>query len=183
MDLRPSLQLPAMIKAMTDVVIPALEPGNRMAQEQARLIVGMLGLMAARLPLMFAYDRDELERYLSLSDTLLKHVNGKASALAAAKELDASAAHGAEVLDRARAEPGELEAAVLSLRAKVSALVRSVYDEGEPAIRGAVSRAVLSASKDQLDRERSWLIPQGWEADPSALTPIEKLIGGSRSGT
>lgn len=179
MDLRPSLQLPAMIKAMTDVVIPALDPENRMAQEQARLVVGMLGLMSARLPLMFAYDRDELGRYLSLSASLLEQMNGKASALAAAKELETCAAQGAEVLDRARAEPGELEAAVLGLRAKVSALVRSVYEEGDPAIRGAVSRAVLTASKDQLDRERAWLIPQGWEADPAALPPIEKLISGA----
>lgn len=183
MDLRPSLQIPAMIKAMTDVVIPALEPGNNVAQEQARLIVGMLGLMSARLPLMFAYDRDELKRYLSLSDSLLKHVKGEAPALAAVKELDACAAHGAEVLDRARAEPGELEAAVLSLRARVSALVRIVYEEADPATRCAVSRAVLSASKDQLERERSWLIPQGWETDPAALPSIEKLIESSRSGS
>lgn len=183
MDLRPTLQLPTLIKAMTDVVIPALDPANKLAQEQSRLIVGMLALMSARMPLMFAYDREELQRYLALSESLLQQVNGKASALAAAKELDACAAQGAQVLGRAGADPRELEAAVLSLRAKVGELVRTVCEVGEPATRTAVSKTVLAASKDQLDRERAWLLPQGWEGDPSSLPAIEKLLEGSRTGT
>ena len=37
MDLRAPLQLKSMIKSMSDVVLPAIDPGNRMAQEQAQL--------------------------------------------------------------------------------------------------------------------------------------------------
>ena len=50
MDLRPSLQVQTVIKAMTDVVLPAVDPNNKLAQEQARLVIGMLHLVAQRQP-------------------------------------------------------------------------------------------------------------------------------------
>ncbi|MCK9285355.1 MAG: hypothetical protein M0P39_13860, partial [Rhodocyclaceae bacterium] len=60
MDLRPALQVQTVIKAMTDVVLPAVDPNNKLAQEQARLVIGMLHLVMQRQPLMYRYDRDEL---------------------------------------------------------------------------------------------------------------------------
>ncbi len=38
-------------------------------------------------------------------------------------------------------------------------------------------KACLANAKEQLLRERSWLVMQGWEADPSEVPPIESLIG------
>ena len=78
MDLRAPLQLKSMIKSMSDVVLPAIDPGNRMAQEQAQLILGMMHLMALRLPLQFHYDLDELRRYLGLAQELLQQRAGGA---------------------------------------------------------------------------------------------------------
>jgi hypothetical protein len=40
------------------------------------------------------------------------------------------------------------------------------------------SNAIVTAhAKEQLLRERAWLIGQGWEADPASIPAIETLIG------
>ncbi len=179
MEMRPTIQILGMIKAMTEVVLPAVDPEHKMAQEQARLVIGMLQLMQQQLPLQFRYDRHELDRYVTLSAQLLQQLQGGARTQDAMTELSASAAEGARVLDRARAEPGELESAVFELRAKVGALVQAAGADGEPSAQEAVKKLILDAAQEQLERERSWLISLGYEADPSLVPPIERLIGGS----
>ena len=123
MDLRPALQIQTSIKAMMDVVLPAVDPNNKLAQEQARLVIGMLNIVAQRMSLTYRYDRDELARFLALAETL----KGQAKDLPGAKEalhaLDGAADIGTDVLDRARAEPSELESANFDLREKIGALI------------------------------------------------------------
>jgi hypothetical protein len=36
---------------------------------------------------------------------------------------------------------------------------------------------VLAMSKEQLLRDRSWLLMQGWEPDPKSIPPIAELLG------
>lgn len=181
MEIRPAIQIQSMIKAMTDVVLPAVAPEHKMAQEQARLVIGMLTLLAQRLPLQFRYDRDELDRYVALAAQLQKRVQGADRTRAATDEMNACLSNGAAVLDRARAEPCEVEAAVFDLRAAVSALVQAAAEEGDSSSQAALKELILGAAKAQLDRERAWLISMGFEADPSAVPPIESLIGSSAS--
>ena len=50
--------------------------------------------------------------------------------------------------------------------------------DGEPSAQEAVKKLILDAAQEQLERERSWLISLGYEADPSLVPPIERLIGG-----
>lgn len=178
MDMRPSLQLQTAIRAMADVVLPAVDPANKLAQEQAQLVIGTLGLMQQRLALWYRYDRDELRRYLELNGELAA-ARGGARTQAAAAELARAAAAGADVYERARAEPAELEAAVLALRAAVGELVAAADADGEPAGLSALQRAVLAAARVQTLRERAWLAPTGFESDPKSLKPIEQQLAGN----
>jgi hypothetical protein len=176
MDLRAPLQLQSMIKSMTDVVLPALDPANRMAQEQAQLILGMLHLMSVRLPLQFHYDVDELKRYLALSRELLDSVHGGPLTSAGIDGLARAAADADAILARAQTAPAGIEAAALALRTQVSALVEQLWHDGEPGSRESASKAVLAAARQQVERERAWFVPQGWDADASSFAPIERLI-------
>jgi hypothetical protein len=169
-----------MIKAMTDVVLPAVDTQNKLAQEQAKLIVGMLNIMAQRLPLSFRYDRDELSRYLALADTVRDLAKGGEETSHAANALHASIDAGEDVLNRARAEPSELEAALVDLRGKIGALTKVIAIDGDPNCRKNFDRAILAASHEQVQRERAWLITQGWEANPTAIPPIETLLNGGQ---
>lgn len=176
MQLRPGIQIQSIMKSMKDVVLPALDPNNKLALEQGQLIMGMLNIMAQRLPLEYRFDCDELGRLLEMSRRLGEETRGGGETAAAIRALAASTAHGADVLERARAEPGEVYEAVRDLRSKVGDVVQSAFKDGDPASRTAVRKSVLDASAEQLRRDRAWLIGQGWEPDPKSVPPIESLI-------
>ena len=176
MNIRPRLQLQTTLTAMRDVIVPAIDPANKVALEQAQLVIGMLVLLEKTLPLAYRYDRDELRRTLQLATTLqqsLADVEGEHSTLC---ELASSSAAAADVLDRAKADPFELEAAVGDLRAKIGALITEVYPRTHGSLQATVSGAVLASAKEQLIRERAWVVCQGWESDPSSLASIETVI-------
>jgi hypothetical protein len=179
MELRPGFLLQTIVKAMSDVILPAVDPNNKLAQEQARLVIGMLNLVNSRLPLMYRYDRDELSRFLALASTLqslAKDLPGAGEAVAA---LDSTLESGADVLRRAAAEPGELEVANFNLREKIGALITAVYSTTDFTKLEQIKAAITSHAREQLLRDRSWLISQGWEPDPAAIPDIETLIGES----
>jgi hypothetical protein len=179
MDLRPALQIQTVIKTLTDVILPALDPNNKLAQEQARLSIGMLQMALQRQSLMFRYDKDELTRSLALATKLCSQAKNLPGATRALKALAAGAKSGAKVRERARAEPSELEAANFDMREKIGALVTAAYPRADKAKLKKISAAVMANSKEQLLRERSWLIAQGWEPNPKSIPAIEKLLRAS----
>ncbi|MDB5985812.1 MAG: hypothetical protein JWR16_865 [Nevskia sp.] len=176
MQMRPPLQIQSMIKAMVDVVLPALDPHNKLAQEQARLIVGMLGMMAQQMPLQYRFDCDESARLISFARELQQFARGGSetgAAVAALAEQTGNAKCGPEVSTSA---PGEIERQVRELRRLTGAVVTAVFHDGEPAARVQVGKSVLDMSKAQLLRDRSWVLAQGWEPDPASVPPIEQLL-------
>jgi hypothetical protein len=100
MELRPAFLLQTIVKAMSDVILPAVDPNNKLAQEQARLVIGMLNLVSSRLPLMYRYDRDELSRFLALASTLQSLAKDLPGADGALHALDNTFESGADVLSR-----------------------------------------------------------------------------------
>lgn len=176
MELRPAIQIQVILKAMTDVVLPALDPNNRLAQEQSQLVVGMLNILAQRLPLMYRYDRDELARSLALVDTLRDQVKHLPAANDALHLLERTAENGREVLDRAKADPSELEAANFELRAKVGSLISAIYEGADMSQLSHVSKTINAHAKEQLLRERAWVILQGLEPDAKSVPALETLI-------
>ena len=176
MQLRPQIQIQAVIKAMMEDVIPALDQTNQLAMQSAQLTIGTLTLIAQHLPLEYRYDCDELARLVSLAGTLGTQAKGSADADNVVKELAAAAASGTDVLDRARAEPAEIVDAVRRLCSATGEAVRAVFKAGTEAAQAAAQAAVLSMSKEQLLRDRSWLLMQGWEPDPKSVPAIDTLL-------
>jgi hypothetical protein len=179
MELRPGFQIKTVIKAMTDVILPAVDPANKLALEQGQLVIGMLTLVMQSLPLLYRYDKDELSRFLTLAETLQSGTSDAAAMADVRRALAESAANGAEVLARALAEPSELETANLDLREKIGALVTAIYADSDAASHAVkqINSAVLAHAKDQLLRERAYVLMQGWEADPKSVPALETLIG------
>jgi len=174
MQIRAPIVLQAVIKSFAEVVLPAVAADNRMAQEQAQLILGLLTLLGQRMPHEFAYDLDELKRLAALGRTLQQ--------LAPDAALTSQVQHGEEVVSRAGASPAELLDAVGALRAVVGEHVSRLenQDSGPGA---AARRAVLDCVREQQVRERTWLLMQGWEIDPSSLPTLESLIAVPVTGT
>ena len=176
MEVRPDIQIQVILKALKDVILPAVDKDNKLAQEQTHLAIGTLQLMAKFLPIAYRYDRDELDRYVGLSRNLIAQVGNEAGG-GAFKNLETIAAHGADVLERARAEPAEMEKAIFDLRATVGELIEAVHAGGDKAAQASVRKLVLAAAKPELERERAVVVDMGWETDPSThAPPIEKQL-------
>jgi hypothetical protein len=170
MELRSDIQLRAVIKALTEVVLPAVDPTNRLATEQGHLVLGMLKLMEHQIPLQYRFDCDELRRLVALGEDLRSKDRTGTEGL-----LDSSNA-GKEILSRAQADPVEVVRAVRHLRATISAYVGVTYSCGNTEARKNVHRSVATATFEQVRRDRAWARDQGWESDPSAVGDIEQLI-------
>ena len=176
MDLRPEIQLRSMIKAMTEVVLPAVDPENDLACEQAQLVLGMLHLMAARLPWQFHYDIDALDRAVALSSKIDQDADGGPETQAALAALKDAATNGGRVLAGAKSSPEDLEQAILDLRAKTASTLNAMQIDGDPECRKTIGRAVLEAAREQTTRERAWFAPQGWDTEAEAPPPLETML-------
>jgi hypothetical protein len=176
MQMRPPMQIQAIIKALTQDVVPALDQSNQLAMQSAQLAIGTLALIAQHLPLEFRYDCDELGRLIAAAETLRTQMQGAELTRTALDELAAATRIGRDVLSRARAEPAEILEAIRRLRTVGAQAVRTAYLEGSETTRKDVATTVLSLSKSQLLRDRSWLLMQGWEPDPTSVPPIDELL-------
>jgi hypothetical protein len=177
--MRPQIQIKSALKALTDVVLPAVDPNNKLAQEQGKLVIGLLSLLAQQLPLQYRFDRDELKRLVACAQQLHEAAQGGSGTQAALAALTDAARAGSQALFSAGTTPEELQQAVRALRAATGELVTQVHRDGEPACRAAVQSLVLALSKEQLLRERSMLLMQGWEPDPAAIPALTSLLDAS----
>lgn len=176
MQMRPQLQIKSMIKAMSDVVLPAIDADNKLAQEQGRLVIGMLSLLAKQLPLQFQFDRDELLRLIALAETLYTLAKGGPQVSACVEKMSAAVSAARLALRQSESGPNGIETALRGLKETTSMVVRAAYIDGNGAAIEKIQEAVLSSSKEQLLRDRAWVLMQGWEPDPEAIPKIESLI-------
>jgi hypothetical protein len=171
LQLQPDIILVSAIKSLRDVVAPAVDPANKLAQEQVQVAIGLLNLLAQRLPQQFRFACDELQRLLELASSL--HALVIAASNAALSE---TIALGADVLRRAQADPHELKTAIRALRETTSARIDVLYHMASPDEKSQLKKLVLDYSTEQLKRDRAWVITQGWEEHPEMLTSIETLL-------
>lgn len=181
MIFRSDLQIETITRAMLDVIMPAIDPDNQPALEQAQVIVGTLMVMGRALPLQFRFDCDELSRLVEFADSLDDEIGADPSVSQVLGPLREAAHRSRDVLERAQADPCEVVGAVRAMRATSDALVDAVFrnqDAGRH--RDAVQRIVLSMTREQVLRERAWTVSQGFDANAATLPPIESLIGEPR---
>jgi len=176
MQMRPEIQIASVIKAMKDVVIPAIDPANKLAVEQSQLIIGLLSLLSIQLPLWYRFDRDELARLLDCARALQGAPAGHSAAKPALERLRNSSAAAAAVLEQCRVGPDSLTASLREMREAIGALVKAVAGTKDLAAQLGIERIVLAMSKDQLIRDRSLMKMQGWEPDRAAVPDIATLL-------
>ena len=158
------LQLRVVLKALRDVVAPAIDPANRLAVEQLHLSIATLGMVQARLPLAGARVRAELANAIALAEAA--GGAGFGSLVAAAKA----------ALDDPRCNADALGAQKTQLLAAVSGLVEDAPD-GDSA--DVLARAIVSASRPQFDLIRAWCLSAGFEPDPEEVPVLETLLSGA----
>lgn len=173
MEMRPNVQITSMIKAMTDVIIPALDADHKLAMEQAQLMVGMLHLMARQLPLQFRADYTELKQLVVYADTLKAIPTSDTTVTHAFRQLDEQSIVAIDRLDRAKVDPAELVTSIHQMRETIGRIVTLIAATTDLDLQIQVEKVIIDLSKEQLLRDRSLMITQGWEPAPQAVPDIE----------
>ncbi len=170
MELRPEYLLPVIAKALQDVVLPVLDDHQQVAQEQLKLAIGFLNIMAQNGPLQFAFDVDELRRLTDHAKALRDIVGASA---ASAATIEAAEAAGEAV----GIDPAEIVTATRQLRLGVTDLIKRGHAKGDKALDASIFGLVNEFSRIQLDRERAWVLPMGFENGQDAVPSIASQLG------
>ena len=159
-----AIRLDSMSRALSSVIMPAIDPENRLAQEQAALLLGQLAMMSGQW--------DKVERY-----TQLCHTDLTSTAKALKPEGGAAtAAAGEELSNRIAAAQAPSEESFREVSAALEKLVHAVDEDGNDAFRRHLHRDVLEFGKRQAFRDRAWFIACGFDVNAGELSPIEDLI-------
>lgn len=159
------LQLRVVLKALREVVGPAVDPANQLAAEQLALSIMTLAMVQSRLPYIHAGSRQELSNAVTLATAVVN--------AAETTKLHDQIATAQALLENPGSTLTDLENTRSKLLNAISSLVKETQD---PVRRAAVSAAVIAASMPQFDLARAWSLPAGFELDPVEIRALEALL-------
>ena len=157
------LRLRSMMRAITEVIMPAVDPHNSLAQEQIRLLLGhlhALSLQVAHAPGLAAIELNELQQ---LARELLAHAAGGPATQCAAA--------------RVTALRGGSDHAALAHA--VEALLIASGEDGDAEFKHDSETRVLAFSRAQALRGRAWFKAMGFDTSPGSLPDIPTLLAAS----
>lgn len=163
----------ASIKALDNVVLPAVDPADPLAGEQLRLVSGFLKFLRSRGPRLGLRLHFELGHYLSLAQDVA--VDARLVSDEVSLRLESAIEQAVAMQRQACAPDSEIRAATAALAAPISALVRLVAG-AEVGLRRRVEQKVVTGSKRWVDMQRSWFLPQGFELRPGDLPGLDESL-------
>lgn len=161
--------LRAAVKALTQVVAPAVDPEDPLANEQLRLVSGYLEFLRTRRE--YLHDRDLFEFHHAVR--LGRELVPMATTAGLATDDLGRAIEAADAVRRS----SELASATAAVTHATSMLVRAATTAEESA-RQRIERLVLDASTELLEVDRAWFLPQGFDPEPAAVAGVEEALRG-----
>lgn len=161
------LQLRVVIKALSEVIAPAIDATDHVALEQLQLSIVTLRMLHNRLPLERRRVRKELTHALELATATAHALGERSTRLRAPLETARTA------LQDVDCDTANLDALRCALLSAVSACVDELE---EPALRRRIAQAVVAASEPAIELARAWCVPSGFEADPARLRSLDQLL-------
>ena len=164
------LRLQTMVKAMADVILPALAPENALAREQAQLLMAQLGMIAKHWRKAAEYDALGRREIAALAERLRALAAGGAETRTAADAL-------AALLRRREARPaGAVDEDRAAIANAIDTLIRASGIDGDEAFRRASSKAILEYSALQAWRDRVWFAGCGMDPERARLPEIDDML-------
>ena len=170
--------LRAAIRALDEVVAPAIDGSNPLAVEQVKLVSRFLGFLRSRIPYEHARAHHEVRHYLALAQELIELAPNDAPARSR-QLLTAAIQTSTPLVGDPLSSAQQLQDAAKSLSAALSTLVRDVTDS-PVSVRAPVERAIVRASASLLDAQRAWFLPMGFEPDAERVPALETALGAAR---
>lgn len=165
----PEVRYRNLIKTIEQIVLPAVDPTNALAVEQAHLVVAHIRLMEGQASYIAAYDALCLRRIEVMGRDLAAAALGGAQVRDAKDRLEA-------VLDQL-AGP-DLAARRHAIAAAIDELVVASAVDGDPGFLNASQSIIIAQGRTQAWIDRSWFAAAGFDPEPDGLTPVTELFTG-----
>jgi len=165
-------RLKSVVHAMSDVVIPALDETNALAQEQARLVIGQAMLLLQQLDYAAEYEALEVKAAIALGEALLKSAAGDAKTTAAKKALKIAIATAPNDPDRRRAR--------VSVNDATNNLIDAAYQDGSPSFTGSILPVVLGHMTPITTYERAFFMGAKFDTDAASMPSLGEAMAAYR---
>lgn len=166
------------IKALTDVVTPAVDPADPLALEQLRLVVEYLEFLRTRFEFIPDRERYELGQSLGLARQLVDCVPP-------AEDLAGALAEAVAASEAAHATNGAAAAELRHWSAVLSAIIREIVRAAQkwpPESRRRIETTVIELSGQRIEFERAWFLPMKLDPAPAEIAPLKTFFEGLTSG-
>lgn len=167
-----AITLNAAAKALHDSVLPTLaESGNRQALEQAHLVYDAITFARDRVDLVSERRRFEAVGLAELVGDLSRHEAVDASTR---DRLGTIHTHAENLIADAGTAARDYLDLISELGGGVEAALASVASRDD--IRSEVEGMVLDRALERLELDRAWLLPLGFDPEPTGVKDISALL-------
>lgn len=163
-------QLRAVIKALSDNIMPAIDQTNPMAMEQMQLCLATLGLIRGNLPHLHRFLRRDLESQIELATTIAEMVETTGADVS---DLNDLIARSKTLLNDPEMGAAEIEQHVRTLKA---AVVETTNAARGSAVASDIGSAILTADESAILRSRAWCLGMGFEPAPEQIPSLDNLL-------
>ena len=149
-------RLGSVVRALNEVVLPALPKEASLAQEQVMLAMGHIQIILAQMDAAPDFLADEAADLAIMGNAVAASAKGGAKTLAAKDTLIA-----------ALAVEGASETRTAAIQDAIDGILCALAEDGEASARSAVTRAVLDQGAVRADKDRRWFAAMGFDIDYS----------------
>jgi hypothetical protein len=171
-----NLRIQAMIRAMSETILPALPDDQKLAQDQAKILLGNLNVMAEQCDHLYDYELAELSAYAKLVRDLVDAAKGGMKVqegVAAANSLLGAAE---PMVRLSIPHQNELSVLVKQLKAAADQLVQAAAVDGAVEFRSAAQSLVVAQSAPMIMLERRWSAKAGFDIALEKLPSLDGLL-------
>lgn len=146
-------RLASIIRAMSDIILPALPADASLAREQVQLAIGHVQILRAQLIDLAAFEREELDDAKKLAVSLLQAGSG-GPVLTAALSVLRDAVASAVSAD--------------SVNQAIHEVIRAAGIDGATTFRARLRSDVLSLEEARTSKDRRWFAGMGFDQEAAA---------------
>lgn len=165
----PIIRLKSLVHTLEQVIFPAVDPANSLANEQCGLVLAQLRMLIRHMPHIGDYHAmclDDIRQTI----VALPEARGGPLTSAAAANLRSTLGVAGDAADPA--------AAYQALGKALEALIRASADDGDADYRAGLEHASFAFARRQTLRERVWFKDAGFDPHPEELPELEQMFGG-----
>lgn len=150
-------RLASIVRALSDIILPALPADAGLARDLSALSIAHLQILRAQLDAAPAFELEELADARALAMALLEKGEGGGKTQAALASLRESVHR-----DNPDQLPRQARAAI---NTAIDSVIRSASIDASAVFRSEMAKIVISMQAARVLKDRKWFVPMGFDTD------------------